>query len=154
MLHWRINEIQVSLRKERFHCTFVHCIENDWNCISNVIPITMLDISASKNYTIVISENKDCLKGILFQNKMGPVLLCPPVPLQVIDWKWKFQLTSLLCKNDFQRVRWQVPSWWWTLLRLEFSTLQHLTRIQVFFKLQKSLGYIHLNLNLESFINR
>ena len=37
MLHWRINEIQVSLRKERFHCTFVHCIENDWNCISNVI---------------------------------------------------------------------------------------------------------------------
>ena len=108
----------------------------------------MLDISASKNYTIVISENKDCFKrNFISEQNVGPVQLCP-VPLQVIDWKWKFQLTSLLCKNDFQRVRWQVRSWWWTLLRLEFSTLQHLTRIQVFFKLQKGLGSIHLICNL------
>ena len=108
----------------------------------------MLDISASKNYTIVISENKDCFKrNFISEQNVGPVQLCP-VSLQVIDWKWKFQLTSLLCKNDFQRVRWQVRSWWWTLLRLEFSTLQHLTRIQVFFKLQKGLGSIHLICNL------
>ena len=28
---------KLAWEKERFHCTFVHCIENDWNCISNVI---------------------------------------------------------------------------------------------------------------------
>ena len=148
MLHWRINEIQVSLRKERFHCTFVHCIENDWNCISNVIRYyNAWHFRIKKLHNSNFREQRLLQKEFYFRTKCGsPVQLCP-VPLQVIDWKWKFQLTSLLCKNDFQRVRWQVRSWWWTLLRLEFSTLQHLTRIQVFFKLQKGLGSIHLNLN-------